>query len=257
MKRGKHELRKEMPLLYGDKLNFAASEAYKLLRTNLLFALPYKDKCRVVGVTSSRGGEGKSTTSVNLAYSLAEAGHDTLLLEADLRLPTIAKRLGLRSTRGLSNILAVQADLGSGPVIQESGIHEKLRVLSSGGIPPNPSELLGSEHMRELLNARGEMCAFISVDLPPVNAVSDALAVSRWTDGLLMVVRQNYVTMREVDDAMRQLSFAGVKVLGFVMTDSDMLTKGKKKYHKKDSYGYGYGCRYRPQGPGPTQRADD
>lgn len=95
---------KEQRAMLGDRLSFAASEAYKLLRTNLTFALPDENKCRVVGVTSAMRGEGKSTTSINLAYTLAEAGKRVLLIEADMRRPNLARRLAIDPAPGLSNL---------------------------------------------------------------------------------------------------------------------------------------------------------
>ena len=97
---------REQRAMQGDRLSFAASEAYKLLRTNLTFALPDEKKCRVVGVTSAMRGEGKSTTSINLAYTLAETGKKVLLIEADMRRPNLARRLAIDPAPGLSNLLA-------------------------------------------------------------------------------------------------------------------------------------------------------
>ena len=95
----------EQQHMIGDRLNFASAEAYKLLRTNLMFSFTDEDKCRIVGITSSLKGEGKSLTAINLAYTIAETGKRVLLMECDMRLPTIAKRLGIESTIGLSNLL--------------------------------------------------------------------------------------------------------------------------------------------------------
>lgn len=227
----------------GRNLNFAASEAYKLLRTNILFALPDEDKCRVIGVTSALPGEGKSTTSLNLAYMLAELGHKVLLIEADLRLPTISKRLGLLSSPGLSNLLVEIKNCKGG--MQNSGIHEKLFVISSGDIPPNPSELLGSKRMKSVIDVMSESFSFIIIDLPPITEVSDALVASKLTNGMVMVVRQNYANRRAVTEAMRQLKYAEAKILGFVVTCAEDISKGSyKKYGKYGKYGkhggYGY-----------------
>ena len=115
-------------VMLGEKLNFAAAEAYKLLRANLMFALPDgEEDCRVVGVTSSVRGEGKSTTTLNLAYSLAEAGQYVLVIECDMRLPTLAKRLGMDGVKGVSNLLAGLCN-GS-EVIKRTEIHQNLYVL--------------------------------------------------------------------------------------------------------------------------------
>lgn len=220
--------------VYGQDLPFAAAEAYKRLRTNIMFALPDEQKCRVVGITSASGGEGKSTTSINLAYMLAEAGERVLLIEADMRLPTIAKRLKLAPAPGLSNVLA--GLLGACEAIQASGIHEKLEFISAGDIPPNPSELLGSKWMETLTSVLSASHDFIVLDLPPVTEVSDALVASKLADGMVVVVRQDYALRRALTETMQQLTYAGAKILGFVMTRSDAQTKGnykKYKYYKK------------------------
>lgn len=232
-------------IMLGDRLNFAASEAYKLLRTNLMFALPEGDNdCRVVGVTSSVRGEGKSTTTLNLAYSIAEAGQYVLVIEADMRLPTMAKRLGIDGSKGISNLL-VGMSKGS-EVMQRSSLHPNLYVLPAGEIPPNPSELLGSERMKLTMDVLKKDFDYILLDLPPVTAVSDPLVASKLVDGMVLVVRQNYSNKRSLAEAVRQLRFVDAKILGFVMTDSDTGSKGRKKYYKKyyKQYGYGYGYGY-------------
>lgn len=118
----------------GPSLSFAASEAYKLLRTNLSFSFPDQTGCRVIGITSSASGEGKSTTSINLAYTIAQENRRVLLLEADLRLPTMAKYLGVKTAPGLSNLLAGQC--GGTDILQRSGLNKNFWVATAGDIPP-------------------------------------------------------------------------------------------------------------------------
>jgi len=200
----------------GKDLSFAAAEAYKLLRTNIQFALSEEQKCKVVGVTSASSGEGKSTTALNLSHMLAEAGESVMLIEGDMRLPTISRQLKLRSSPGLSNVLAGLNNVRE--VLQESGLHKRLQVISSGDIPPNPSELLGGPLSRILIEVLSSNYDFIILDLPPVSEVADALVASKLTDGILMVVRQNYANRRVLTYAIQQLQYADAKVLGFVMT---------------------------------------
>ena len=223
---------------FGPGLNFAAAEAYRLLRTNILFALPDERKCRIIGVTSALSGEGKSTTALNLGYMLAESGKKTLLIEGDMRLPTITKKLGLIRRRGLSNLLAGLCEAQE--AMQPSGIHEKLQVMSSGDIPPNPSELLGSGQMKTAIKFLSTLFDFIVLDLPPVNEVSDALVASRLTNGMLMVVREGYATRSSLSEGIRQLQYVDAKLLGLVLTRADG-QGGKHKKYKKGGYGYGYG----------------
>lgn len=218
------------------KLSFTAAEAYKLLRTNLLFAIPGGKKCKVVGVTSSTRGEGKSTTSINLAYTLAEAGKKVLLVDADMRLPSIAKKMGLKGSPGLSNILV---GMGSEQIpIFKTGVLDNWFWLPAGDIPPNPSELIGSQYMRELIEALSESFDIIVLDLPPVAPISDALAVSPYLDGMLIVVREDYTNKKDLSYCIRQLKLSGARVLGFVMTYSKEEKKTYGKYKKYSSSGY-------------------
>ncbi len=234
----------------GAELSFAASESYKLLRTNLSFCLPNDDgkKCRIMGITSATQGEGKSTTSVNLSYSLAEAGYRTLLIECDMRLPTIATRLGLKKAPGLSNVVAGQ---NNGSIIQLSGIHKNLFVVSSGDIPPNPSELLTSDRMSVVMGEFVKYYDYIILDLPPVNIVSDALAVARLTDGIILVVREDYSDKRSVKDAVSKFRFSQTNILGFVLTCAGIDGKGGYRKggirYRKYKYGPKY-ARYRYSG---------
>ena len=228
--------------LLGENLSFGASEAYKLLRTNLFFCLPTDEgtSCRVVGVTSSVQGEGKSTTSINLSYMLAQDGKKVCLIEGDMRAPTFTSRLKLKNEAGLSHILAgMKANTQE---IMCSALHPNLIVISAGEMPPNPAELLGSMRMVKLIEFLRKMFDFVIVDLPPVNVVADALTVAGQIDGMLMVVENGSTTKRELDDAMHRMDVIRDKILGFVITRAER-TKGKygKKYGKKYGYGYGYG----------------
>lgn len=232
-KRGKMAQQKTERTVFGRDLSFAAAEAYKLLRTNILFALPDEKRCRIIGVTSASSGEGKSTTVLNLSYMLAEAGERVLLIEGDMRLPTISKQLNLQPSPGLSNVLAGLN--GVKEALQESGVHKRLQVISSGDIPPNPSELLGSKSIRILMEVLSGNYDFIVIDLPPVTEVSDALVASKLTDGIIVVVRQNYASRRALADTMQQLKYADAKVLGFVMNRAGA-GKGKK-YRRYGGYG--------------------
>lgn len=225
----------EMARTIGKGLSFGAAEAYKLLRTNLQFSLPPKKGAKIFGVTSSLRGEGKSTTSANLAYTMAETGSKVLLIEADMRLPVVAKRLKLAPAPGLSNLLAGQNN--GNEVLQKSGLLPNLKVITAGAIPPNPAELLASNQMEVTLQVLSEYFDYIIVDLPPVTAVSDAVTISKYLDGIAIAVRQDYVDKRSLDETVRQLQFSGVKILGFILTDSDQQSKYYKRYGKKN-YGY-------------------
>ena len=215
-------------------LSFTATEQYKLLRANLEFTLPQDEKCHVVGVTSSTRGEGKSTTAINLSYVLAEKGSRVLLIDGDLRIPSVAKKMGIASTPGLTNLLIKKA---SNVDIFKTDVLDTWYVLPAGDIPPNPSELLGSARMEELLASLKQKFDYIVVDLPPVNLVSDAVAISKFISGMIVVIREEYTEKKELTHCMRQLSLSNVNVLGCVMNETD---SGRSYYGKYKKYSYYY-----------------
>ena len=217
-------------------LEFTALEQYKLLRANLEFTIPAGTKCPVIGVTSSVRGEGKSVTSINLSFVLAETGSKVLLIDGDLRLPTVAKKMGLESTPGVSNMLIDQCAKS----LEEfkSDILDTWYILPSGDIPPNPSELLGSARMGALLDSLREHFDYIVIDLPPVNIVSDALSVSDMTTGMLVVVREKYTEKKELRRCYRQLKMANANVLGCVLSGVDSAGTKYYKYRKYRYYKY-------------------
>ena len=227
-------------MLLHKKLSFAATEAYKLLRTNLMFTLPDEKQCRVIGVTSSIRGEGKSTTAINLSYALAETGKRVLVVDSDLRLPSVAKKLGMERSPGLSNLLVGIS--AAERAIRPSGVLPNWSILPAGDIPPNPTELIASSRMKSVFESLKQHYDFIIVDLPPVNIVSDALVASHILDGMIVVVRENYSTRRTLNNCTRLLALSNVKVLGFVTTvagDVDaMYGKYKKNKYYKSYRGY-------------------
>lgn len=218
-------------------LDFTATEQYKILRANLSFTIPEDVVCPVIGVTSSVRGEGKSTTAVNLSYVLAESGKRVLLIDGDLRIPSIAKKMGIESAPGLSNLLMRYETRQINSF--KSGILDNWFIIPAGNIPPNPSELLGSSKMEKFLQSMTEDFDYIVIDLPPVNIVSDALAVSRYITGMVVVVRQDYTEKKEFEACSRQLELSNVKILGCVM-NGEKSGKGSygryKKYYKKYKY---------------------
>ena len=214
---------------------FAIQEAYKTLRTNVLFSA-VGEECKTVIITSSLQGEAKSTTSVNLAISLAQNKNRVLLVDADLRLPTAATKLGISQAPGLTDVLVGQAGITEAIVHMATG----LDVLPAGRIPPNPSELLGSIRMKKLMEGFKDKYEYVIVDTPPVCTVADAAILAADAAGVILVVRQNYATRDSVSDAIQRLELAEAKILGFVFTDvaNEKLKSYKNKY---GNYGYGYG----------------
>ena len=216
-------------------LEFTATEQYKLIRANLDFTLPDDEKCPVIGVTSSMRGEGKSTTAVNLSYVFAEKGSKVLLIDGDLRIPSIAKKLGIESTPGLADLLR-----GKGAQISEFKSHllSNWFVLPSGNIPPNPSELLGSTRMENILNQLREVFDYIIIDLPPVNIVSDAISISSLISGMIVVIREEYTEKKELEHCFRQLKLSNVNILGCVMNEAKSGSSSYGKYRRYKYYKY-------------------
>ena len=216
-------------LILNKQSSFAVQEAYKTLRTNVRFYLK-KSGCRRISITSSVAAEGKSITILNLAISLAEDGHKVLLIDADLRRPAQARLLVEKPVPGLSNVLA---SLATEEEAIRKELYPNLDILFSGDVPPNPSELLGSDRMRQLIDAMSEQYDYILVDTPPINVVSDASIVTTLLDGVLLLVRQGETKRDMVKKAVANLELTGIKPLGFVLNGVE-LTSSK-------SYGYGYG----------------
>ena len=210
-------------------MDFTVSEQYKLLRTNLSFTLPEDVKCPIIGVTSSMRGEGKSTTSVNLSY--AQSGKKVLLIDGDLRLPSVAKKMKLENTKGLSNMLF---DYDSQQLEEyKSQYLDNWYIVPAGELPPNPSELLGSRKLGRLLDRLSESFDYIVIDFPPVNIVSDALAASKHITGMILVVREDYTEKKELEACIRQLKLSDVNVLGCLFNGAK---SGKNSYGKYKKY---------------------
>lgn len=229
-------------------LDFTATEQYKLLRTNLDFTLPEDEKCPIIGVTSSMRGEGKSTTAVNLSYVLAEKGNKVLLIDGDLRIPSVAKKMEIENSPGLTDLL-----MGKGANISDfqSELLKNWFILPSGHIPPNPSELLGSRRMESVLEELKKVFDYIVIDLPPVNIVSDALSIAGLITGMILVVREDYTEKKELERCVRQLKLSNVKVLGCVMNETKT---GKGSYRNYRKYRYYKNYRYYQSGQGMNGR---
>ncbi len=244
-------------VLTGAGISFAASEAYKLLRTKLQFSFTDDKKCRVIGVSSAFAGEGKSLSSVNLAYALAQLEKRVLLIDCDMRRPSLAVKLNIRKIPGLSNYLTGNAQMEE--LIQCSDGEPKagsFSVIAAGRNPPNPIELLSSAKMAEAIELLRAEYDYIILDLPPVGEVSDAMATANLVDGMLLVVCQNYCNRIGFSTAVNQFEFVGVRILGIVMNRVSDHARGYgnryynyKKYYRRygyyrSRYGYGYSYGY-------------
>ena len=221
--------------LVGGNISFAAAEAYKLLRTKLQFSFADEGGCRVIGLSSALTGEGKSLSAVNLAFTLSQLGKRVVLVDCDMRRPSLSEKLPIQKTPGLSDFLAGQAQADN--LIQLCGLKDDERAfhaISSGRTPPNPMELLSSARMEKMLTVLRGNYDYILLDLPPVGEVGDALAVAKVTDGMLVVVRQDYCDRIALNAAIRQFEFVDAKILGLVFNCTTEEGNGYgKKYYKK------------------------
>lgn len=209
-----------------ESVPFAVVESYKTIRTNLLFVLSHKKRKKLV-VSSSSAGEGKSTTAINIAIAFSQLGRKVLLVDSDLRKPTIAKKMKLKNTKGLSSVL------GNFCKAEEAvqHVYKDFDVLTSGPLPPNPSELVGSEAMSALLVELEEYYEYIIMDTPPINIVSDTLTLSTKTDGIIMIIKERDTKHEAFKKALKSIEFAEVKLLGTIINSSkqDMILKGDYK----------------------------
>ncbi|WP_243720047.1 CpsD/CapB family tyrosine-protein kinase [Macrococcus lamae] len=203
------------------------SEQFRTLRTNIQFTSADVDIQRLL-ITSSEQAEGKSTVAANLAASFAQAGHRTLLIDADMRKPTQHKIFGKLNVKGLSNLIAGQIDINS--AVQETD-QENLYLISAGPVPPNPAELLASTSMEQLLEQLDQSFGIILLDTPPVLAVTDAKVLSHLVDGTLLVVNSKKTHREKVIDAKNELEKSTARILGVVINDLDKKEDGDYYYY--------------------------
>ena len=221
-----------------DKTPFAYNEAFKTLRTNVEFSTSV-DNCKTIMLASALSGEGKTTASINLAVTLAKNGKKVLLCDCDLRRPKVQRYLRIKASAqsGVSTVLN-----GSCSIDNAIGYLEEhnLYVMLSGPIPPNPSELLSSEKSKAVIEELKTKFDYIVCDTPPVAIISDAVAFSKYMDGAIIVVRQNYASKREISDAVNKLKAVDTNILGVVFNDYDSKVDANYKYDKYYSYKYYY-----------------
>lgn len=209
----------------------AAAEGYRELRTRLAFCGADGEGCRILGVSSAMSGEGKSTSTLNLARVLAQNGRRVLVIDCDLRRPTVHTKLGLRQRPGLTECLIRR--YGPEDVTIRTGQEgEEIWVISAGQIPPNPMELLSGQSMSELLAQLRNHYDEILLDLPPVGEVGDAVTASKMADGILLVVRCGYCRRKNLHQAEELFRSVDAKVLGILancVKESNNLGKTPRK----------------------------
>jgi capsular exopolysaccharide synthesis family protein len=214
------------------------AEAFRTLRTNLQFADVDRPP-RVIVVTSPLPSEGKSTSACNLALTLALGGARVVLVDGDLRKPTVGKYLGISNAAGLTTVLAGRHELRD--VVVTYG-RDTLAVLPSGPTPPNPSELLGSQQMVDLLTTLANHYDIVVIDAPPLLPVTDAAVLAAAADGAVLVVRHSRTRREEAQRAIQALEAVNAKLLGTVLN----FAPKRKRGGGYDGYGYGYGYGSKP-----------
>ncbi|MBJ7289739.1 polysaccharide biosynthesis tyrosine autokinase [Williamsia sp.] len=203
-----------------------AAEAFRKVRTNLTFASVDRPP-KIILVSSPIAVEGKTTTAMNLAAALVEAGRRVVLVDADLRRPQVDQRSGLLGHIGFTNSLRGDGELAD--LVQPSTV-EGLWVLASGPQPPNPAELLGSKRAGTALTELAASFDYVIVDSAPVLPVTDAAVLAQWVDGVLIVARAGATKIGDLTDAYEQLSGSGTPIIGFVLTETTA-TKGRYGYY--------------------------
>lgn len=213
-----------------------AAEAYRVLRTSIMLSNAGNPP-KLILVTSGQPGEGKTTTTVNTAISLAQLGASVLIIDCDLRKPSVHKALGIHPTRGLSTYLSRDTELDK--LIQKTQV-TNLSVLPCGAIPPNPAELISSEKMRNMLASLSERYDHILLDSPPLMYVTDPVILSTLVDGVIMVVHSGKSPREVARRATQELMTVGAKIFGVVLNNVDFRKGGYDDYYYYRYYeGYG------------------
>ena len=235
--------------LLDDNTPFVIAEAYRAARTNLIFSLA-ASKGNIIGFTSAEPGEGKSTTCANMAIAFADMGKKVLLIDCDMRKPTVQTAFRLGGQNGLSSVLGGFCSLEDAV---NKDVRSSLDILASGPIPPNPTELLGSGIMAKLLESVSAKYDYVLLDTPPINVVTDSQLMNSIIGGHVFVVRENFTSHPEIAEALEKVNLANGRKLGFIKsfcTGGMKSSYGKKKYGrygKKYGYYQSYGYEYKQE----------
>lgn len=206
------------------------SEAYKTIRTNIKFS-SNGNKIKTIVITSPSPDEGKTTTAINLAVTMAQAGSKTIILDCDMRNPKIHRIFKLSNASGLSDYLIGEIEYEQ--VVQNTGV-ENLYLLSAGTRPPNPAELLTTEKMLALIKEISREFEYIIIDTPPILIFTDAQILSNYADGSIIIIAAGETEREDLVKARELLKRIDVRILGVVLNKYDVA----KKYDKKHSYYY-------------------
>ncbi len=227
------ETRNVADMLLTGNVGFFVEEAYKKIRTNIMFSLSDNSECKIIAVTSPNQNEGKTTTTVNTAIAFTQIGSKVLLIDTDLRRSSVHKMFSLPRDNGLSEVLC--GFITPDKAVRKNVI-ENLDVIVAGQAPPNPAELLSSPKMKAIIDEYKKQYDYIFIDTAPINVVTDATLLANMVSGMMIVVRQNVTTNDSLAKTFSALEFAGAKVIGVIMNDVQTDAKGKSYKYKKYSY---------------------
>lgn len=211
-----------------------ASEAYRMIRTNLEYTNVDSDN-RIIAFTSSKTQEGKTTTICNVAVTMAHAGQKVLIVDLDLRKPRLHKLFKIPNDTGVTNLIV--KNKGIEEAIQHIRDIPNVDLLTSGPIPPMPSELIASKRMKEILDELSQKYDVILIDTPPVLSVTDATIVSRYTNGVILTVAVGEASIEEVKTSKKALDKVEANILGVILTKADYSKNGYYYYYHYD-YNY-------------------
>lgn len=202
----------------GPEISSAAAEAYRLLRTQLQCSFADTRGGKVIGISGAVRGEGRSLTAINLAYTLSQLDKNVILIDCDLRSPSLAEKLKIRRKPGLSDFLTGQSSLfGLGQYCGIPDDAKAFHVMTAGKTPANPAELLSSEKMDEMLRELRKVYDYVILDLPPAGEASDPLALAKQMDGLLLVVGLNRCKRQDLAETVRRFRLVNGQILGLVL----------------------------------------
>lgn len=223
---------------YGDDLTnkdsskFAIVEGYKIARTKLMFSLSAKNN-KFVAFTSWSKGEGKSTATTNMAISLSEMGSQVLLIDVDLRKPNVQNLLKLDNKVGFSDVLAGFKDIKD---VIHKNVLPSLDVITTGAIPPNPSELISSDRLKQTLDILHDSYDYVLLDTPPIGVVTDALLLKEYVAGYVMIIRERVTTHGDINKTLQFMQIMDAPILGFLKVGC---------VGRRSKYGYDYKYTYK------------
>lgn len=224
--------------IISSETDFNTVETYKSIRTNIMFSIPKSDSGKIISITSAAPGEGKTTTSVNLAITFAQTGAKVILLDCDLRKSRIHRYLKIDRKEGVTNILCGFCKFEDAV---RRNVRQNLDVLTAGEIPLNPAELLENSAFADLLDRLKSEYDYVFIDTPPVTVVTDAVIISKQCNGVVVVVRSNSSTFDLLDSSMDFIKKSGTKIIGVIMVGCE---ERKIRYGKYKNSKYKYKYKY-------------